>query len=65
MCGFEKEAGLVISDTTCGGRPSAGNMIASKDCIKSMVLGSKDYQSATAIQSEKKKLIWLTSKSNE
>ena len=43
VCGFEKEAGLVISETTCGGRPSAGNRIASKHCIKSMgwVLGNK------------------------
>ena len=34
--GLEKDAGLVISETTCGGRPSAGNRIASNDCIKSM-----------------------------
>ena len=43
VCGFEKEAGLVISETTCGGRPSAGNSIASNDCIKSIgrILGNK------------------------
>jgi hypothetical protein len=34
--GFEKDAGLVISETTWGGRPSAGNRIASNDCIKSI-----------------------------
>jgi len=33
--GFEKDA-VVISETTLGGRPSAGNRIASNDCIKSI-----------------------------
>jgi len=34
--GFEKDAGLVISETTCGRCTSAGNRIASNDCIKSI-----------------------------
>jgi hypothetical protein len=34
--GFAKDAGLVISETTWGGRPSAGKRIASNDCIKSI-----------------------------
>ena len=50
--GFEKDAGLVISETTWGGRPSAGNRMASNDCIKSIAEPerSTDYQSATAIR---------------
>jgi len=52
--GFAKDAGLVISETTCGGRPSAGNRIASNDCIKSIAAPEhpKENQSATAIQWE-------------
>jgi hypothetical protein len=33
---LRKKPGSSISDTTCGGRPSAGNKIASSDCIKSI-----------------------------
>jgi hypothetical protein len=54
-CG--SEARLVIRETRWGGRPSAGNRIASNDCIKSMgwVLGNKRLSVSDDIQSEPKK----------